>query len=87
MTGTSPGVSGDDYATIKYSSAGVGLWTNRYDGPIHGTDDAQALAIDGSGNVVVTGYSSNGGDDDWATIKYSSTGPAAVDQPVRWRRS
>ncbi len=74
VTGTSVGANGDDYATIKYSGAGVSLWTNRYDGPISGTDDAQALAIDGSGNVAVTGYSFGSDTYDWATIKYSSTG-------------
>ncbi|MBM4094809.1 MAG: hypothetical protein FJ276_36180, partial [Planctomycetes bacterium] len=34
--------SGFDYATIAYSSAGVALWTNRYDGP--GRDDDRAMA-------------------------------------------
>ena len=34
------GYSGDgpDYVTIKYSSAGVPLWTNRYNGPGNGND-------------------------------------------------
>jgi hypothetical protein len=56
--------------TIKYSGAGVSLWTNRYDGGL-----AIALAVDDSGNVIVTGssYATNG-HPDYATIKYSSAG-------------
>ncbi len=46
-----------DYATIKYSSAGVPLWTNRYNGPANREDYAYAVAVDGSNNVIVTGSS------------------------------
>ncbi len=64
-----------DYATIKYSSAGVPLWTNRYNGPGHSSDEALAVATDGSNNVVVTGRSyGSGSSADYATIKYSSAG-------------
>ncbi len=50
--------TGYDYATIKYASTGVPLWTNRYNGVGYYTLDDQpmALAVDHSGNVVVTGY-------------------------------
>src|ERR1039457_4761167 len=77
VTGWSYGGNGssDDYATIKYSSAGVPLWTNRYNGPGNGGDLAYAVALDGSNNVIVTGYSDGGGYNyDYATIKYSSAG-------------
>jgi hypothetical protein len=64
-----------DYATIKYSGAGVPLWTNRYNAPVNGADVAVALAVDANGNVFVTGYSSaSGGGNDYATIKYSGAG-------------
>jgi uncharacterized delta-60 repeat protein len=67
--------SGYDYATIKYSSAGVPLWTNRYNGPGNGDDEPSGVAVDGGSNVIVTGYStSSGGNYDYATIKYSSDG-------------
>ena len=59
--------------TIKYSMAGVPLWTNRYNG-LNGNDQATAVAVDGSNNVVVTGWSDNVGGEAYATIKYSSTG-------------
>ena len=37
VTGESTGVgSGYDIATLKYSNAGVPLWTNRYNGPANG---------------------------------------------------
>jgi hypothetical protein len=68
VTGFSQGDgSSDDYATIKYSSAGVSLWTNRYNGQGNGADHANAVAVDASGNVFVTGTG-------YATIKYSNAG-------------
>ena len=45
-----------DYATIKYSSAGLPLWTNRYNGSANGQDYATAVAVDGTDDVIVTGY-------------------------------
>jgi len=65
-----------DFVTIKYSAAGVPLWTNLYDGPAMLSDSATALALDGSGNVLVTGHSAPSANDsgDFVTIKYSSDG-------------
>ena len=76
VTGVSDGSHGDrDYATIAYSSAGVPLWTNRYDGSAHGQDWATAIAMDGIGNIHVTGYSIGcDGTYDYATIAYSTAG-------------
>jgi len=76
VTGTSySSESSDDYATIKYSSEGVPLWTNRYNGSANGLDGARSVAVDSSNNVIVTGYSiGSGSSADYATIKYSSDG-------------
>jgi hypothetical protein len=76
FTGWSTGTGGFyDFATIKYSSAGLPLWTNRYNGPGNKDDFANALAVDRGNNVIVTGDSiGTGGSDDYATIKYSSAG-------------
>ena len=64
-----------DYATIKYNAAGEQEWVARYNGPDNDNDYANGMAIDGSGNVYVTGVSSNHcASSDFATIKYNSAG-------------
>jgi hypothetical protein len=61
-----------DYGTIKYSSAGAPLWTNLFHGASYAGNSAASLAVDGSQNVYVTGYSFGGATGfDWTTIKYS----------------
>ena len=74
VTGNSGyGVSAD-YATLAYSSTGVALWTNCYNGPGNGADYARAVAVDSNGNLFVTGESfGSSSASDFATIKYSSS--------------
>jgi uncharacterized delta-60 repeat protein len=64
-----------EYATLKYDAAGNQLWEARYSGPTYYPDRATCLAIDGNGNVYVTGYSHGGATYyDYATIKYNAYG-------------
>ena len=76
VTGASNTEDGfSDYATVKYDAAGNQLWAARYDGPANNYDYAQAVALDNSGNVYVTGYSYDAAADfDYATIKYNPAG-------------
>jgi len=79
ITGASEGLgSAADYVTIKYNSSGVQQWASVYNGPGNTGDWAQALVIDNSGNVYVTGYSASSNifpyNFDYATLKYNSLG-------------
>jgi len=52
VTGWSQGNgTGTDFTTIKYDLEGNQLWVARYDGPVSLDDSAQAVAVDGWGNV------------------------------------
>jgi uncharacterized delta-60 repeat protein len=67
--------SGQDYATVKYNSAGVQQWWSIYNGPGNSTDKATSIAIVESGDFYVTGESfGNGTSNDYATIKYNTNG-------------
>jgi len=79
VTGQSLGNgTGWDYATLKYYPDGETAWVRRYNGPIDSSDVATALAIDGTGNVYVTGYSQiSSSDFDYVTLKYYPDGETA----------
>jgi hypothetical protein len=76
VTGHSPGsTTGDDIATIKYEPEGDTAWVRRYNGAANDVDCGNAIALDGAGNVYVTGYSYDPvTSDDYLTIKYDPAG-------------
>jgi uncharacterized delta-60 repeat protein len=75
VTGGSTGPNGFDYVTLKYNPSGDSLWVKRYNGTANGDDRANAICIDNSGNVYVTGESRGIGTfADYVTIKYNSSG-------------
>lgn len=66
--------TGLDYLTVKYNSGGVQQWVQRGNPGIVNDDRGYAIAADVSGNVYVTGASSQTGGYSIATIKYNSSG-------------
>lgn len=62
----------DDYVTIKYNSSGIQQWATRMNGSGNGTDRPSKIALDPSGNPVVTGRSDNIANYDYLTIKYNA---------------
>jgi len=64
-----------DYLTLKYSTAGVLQWHDRYNGAANGDDRATSVCVDSSGNIAVCGYVAGvSSSNDWTTIGYSSNG-------------
>jgi uncharacterized delta-60 repeat protein len=64
-----------DYATVKYAPNGASLWSAKHSSALGSLSaTARALAVDGSGNVYVTGSGSGVSATDFVTIKYSPAG-------------
>jgi hypothetical protein len=66
--------TGFDYRTIKLDSALTQIWSASFDGASHLDDQSNGIAMDGSGNVYVTGFSTSANGKDYTTIKYNSSG-------------
>lgn len=75
ITGSTGGSFSNVYTTIKYDSNGNELWIDHYSSNrTEWYDGANALAIDDSGNVFVTGGSGYLTNPSFLTIKYSPAG-------------
>ncbi|HEV8539148.1 MAG TPA: SBBP repeat-containing protein [Bacteroidota bacterium] len=72
----------DEIVIVKYDSNGEQRWAERFHAPDHEGDRAQAIVLDASRNVYVTGTSFHSGfrDVDYVTMSYDSDGQ------VRWVR-
>ncbi len=83
--GSNTTTTGEDYATVKYDSAGVFQWTRLYSNSGSNIDKARALCIDNNNNIYVTGFSTGvTGGLDYATLKYDAAGTALWGTPHRY---
>lgn len=80
ITGSSTGSNGTatDILTLKYNKEGQLLWQKTYAGKGGLLDEARSIAVDGLGNVYISGSTAhlvteNSGQD-WITIKYDTNG-------------
>ncbi|MCY7361104.1 MAG: T9SS type A sorting domain-containing protein, partial [Ignavibacteria bacterium] len=65
----------NDFATIKYNSAGITQWLRTYNGLANQNDSSVAIAVDANNNICVTGFSTGTGTaKDFTTIKYNPDG-------------
>ena len=67
-------ITNNDLLTIKVNAQGALMWSARYNGTANDNDRAFGICADNNNNVFVSGRTFNGGDDDFVTIKYNSTG-------------
>jgi uncharacterized delta-60 repeat protein len=83
-TGHTTNAAGNtDIYTAKYEPVtGALLWSKTYNGTANGTDDANAIVVDGNGDVLITGYTTNGfGNADVYVAKY-----AGGDGTLLWQK-
>jgi hypothetical protein len=77
-TSTNMYTSQADFLLLKYNASGVLQWTVTYNSPGNNDDELEAITVDGSGNIIVAGYSrvfdANSSHSVLSTVKYSSAG-------------
>ena len=60
-----------DFVTVKYSSEGVALWTNRFDGGAGLADAPVASVVDDAGNLYLAGESRDLSGSELTVVKYA----------------
>lgn len=68
---------GKDFLVAKLNTAGDTLWTRTYNNAVNLDDEANFIALDASGNIIVTGSSDGGSSTtktDIQTMMYSTSG-------------
>ncbi|MBL0122612.1 MAG: hypothetical protein IPP88_07710 [Betaproteobacteria bacterium] len=75
VTGSTSNGLNTDFLTVKYGATdGAILWRTVTNGAANGDDLAYAITLDNAGNVLVTGSSQAGGQNDYLTVKYNNNG-------------
>ena len=70
--------AGSDILALKFSAAGALLWRKTWDGAAHRMDYVKDLALDASGNAIVSGASAGGKTGrDYITVKFNAGGSRA----------
>ena len=68
---------GYNWLIRKYDPDGTLVWSRSYDSPYHGDDQANGVAVDSGGNIVVAGYETRwdlGQSYNWLVRKYDPAG-------------
>lgn len=73
------GTTNYDYVTLKYNSAGVQQWASLFGNPVLNAEDPSQIAVDGTGNVFITGKSDMDPlaaitTNNFLTVKYNAAG-------------
>ena len=81
VTGYTDTATFSDFLTVKFSgTTGAEIWRQRFDSAFSAFDQSWALALDGDGNAIVTGYFWSGFEYDIKVIMY-----AAADGAILWQ--
>jgi len=68
------GVGPSSCILIKYSPEGGQIWSTRYEAPDSRGNSLTAIALDGSGDIVVTGRASGRRSSEFSTLKFDAGG-------------
>lgn len=76
IVGASNNGNNEDVILLKYDSRGnlYPGWPKTYNSSFNRNDEGYAIAIDSSNNILVSGISNNGTNNDYLTLKYDSNG-------------
>ncbi len=69
-----------DFLLVAWDSSGALRWTRTHDGKDRSTDRPAAMALDGAGNIVISGTATRSGVDSFLTVSFDPAGE------LRWSR-